>query len=352
ARCHKNYREARVLDILEASPDRVPRCCVLASGEPLPGAVYDHLRYGAEVRAKAGQLAEVLNRLRVADPPRVEVEAVASPLELHYRNKSVLHAGPDGARRRLGYWTGDHSRVVDVEACPLSRGEMNAALAGFRAGPAMKSLGRADKVTLRWTAHDGAMCWVNAATGRLTEDGDMAVERDGFWQVNPEVSALLATRVADWHEAGRARAPRVLDLYCGAGLFAVACAKRGAGSVRGVEVSAGAVACARENAARHNVPARFDTADVEQCAAKFLDNGRAAETTVIVDPPRRGLAPRVCGALAASGAPRVIYVSCDPATLGRDLALLLNAGYRVRHAAMFDMFPRTAHFESVVCLEK
>jgi len=84
----------------------------------------------------------------------------------------------------------------------------------------------------------------------------------------------------------------------------------------------------------------------------LLNKRQCAGTTVIVDPPRRGLSPEVCKALCASNAPRIIYVSCDPATLSRDLQSLIAAGYRMRDARMFDMFPRTAHFESAMELVK
>jgi len=359
ARRHKNFNEARVVQILEPSPDRIPRCCVLPSGEPLPGAVYDHLRYDAEVRAKAGQLAGFLNR-RGNGAPAVEVEAVASPKDLHYRNKAVLHAGVDGAARRLGYWNGDRTRVLDVVACPFACHEINAALAEFRARPESKQLSARDTVMLRWTEHDGALCWVNDGPNlvgnpvarHLTEAGGMMVERDGFYQVNPGVAALLTERVAQWFGEGRATAPRVLDLYCGAGGFAIACGLRGAEEVRGVELDAGAVACARVNTRRHGVRARFEALDVEAGAEALLGGGRCKGATVIVDPPRRGLSPGVCQALAASAAPRILYISCDPATLARDLQILNAAGYQTRRAAMFDMFPRTAHFESLVGLEK
>ena len=354
-RCHKKFNEARVVEILEPSPDRIALCCVLPSGEALPGAVYDHLRYDAEVRAKASQLSGFLNR-RNSNEPVVEVEAVASPRELHYRNKTTLHA----SKGLLGYWNNDRSRVLDVVACPLACHEINDALAEFRARPEFQQLRENDTVAFRWTEHDGALCWVgngpnvigNPATRQLVEAGEMKVERDGFYQVNPGVAALLAERVAQWFGEGRAFAPRVLDLYCGVGGFAIACALRGAGDVRGVEVDVGAVACARANARQHNARARFETMDIEAHAEKLFANGVCAKTTVIVDPPRRGLSPNVCKALAASKAPKIIYVSCDPATLGRDLQILKTAGYQTRRAAMFDMFPRTAHFESAVELVK
>jgi len=358
-RRHKKFNEARVVEILEPSPDRIPRCCFLASGEPLPGAVYDHLRYEAEVRAKAGQLAGFLNR-RNRGAPEVAVEAVASPKELNYRNKATMHVGVEGAAHRLGYWSNDRTRVLEVVACPLTCHEINAALAEFRARPEFQQLRDNDTVAFRWTGHDGALCWVNDGpnvigkpTARhLTEAGEMQVERNGFYQVNPGTAALLADRAAQWYEEGRAAAPRVLDVYCGAGVFAVACGLRGAENTRGVELDAGAVACARVNARRHGVQALFDSLDVEAQAVKLFASGSCAETTVIVDPPRRGLSPNVCKALAASAAPRILYISCDPATLGRDLQILNAAGYQTRRAAMFDMFPRTAHFESLAELEK
>jgi 23S rRNA (uracil1939-C5)-methyltransferase len=359
-RCHKNFNEARVLEILEPSPDRIPRCCVLPSGDPLPGAVYDHLRYDAEVRAKTRQLADALTWRGPSAPRDFEIASISSPLDSHYRNKTTLHAGVDNNTRCLGYWTEDRTRVIDLVACPLSRHEINAALAAFRLRPEFQQLRRNDVVNLRWTARDGALCWVNNGPNiigdpvkrHLAEADGTQVERDGFYQVNPEVAALLAHRVAQWFDEGRTTAPRVLDLYCGVGVFATACGLRGAEDVRGVEVSAGAVACARANARRQNVKARFEAQDIEARAEILLAAGCCAKTTVIVDPPRRGLAPAVCHALAASGAPRVIYISCDPATLGRDMKILKAAGYEPRRAAMFDMFPRTAHFESAVEVEK
>lgn len=366
---HKNYAEARLLDIRSPSPDRIDPCCLLASGETMPGAVYDHMRYPAEVAAKQAQLAEVLNR-KPFDGEPVDVAATASPRDLNYRNKTVLHAHYDepGAGVKLGYWREDRKHLADVTACPLSRCEINEALGIFRNRSAFQKLRGQDTVTLRWTEQDGVLCWINegrrmtrtrngetagdpgAAT--VVEAGEWLVPRNGFFQVNPEVSQLLVDQVAQWFVQGRDAAPRVFDCYCGVGVFGIACGRHGAEFVQGVETSGDAITCARENAVRHGVRARFASADLERTAKELVGNGHGRGMTLIVDPPRRGLAPQVAEALATSEAPRIIYISCDPATLKRDLARLCGAGYRIRSAAMFDMFPRTMHFESAVLLEK
>ena len=143
----------------------------------------------------------------------------------------------------------------------------------------------------------------------------------------------------------------VLDLYCGTGIFALACAKAGARHVTGIEAQPAAITAANENASVQNIPATFLCQTLIEAALEKFNGLDLTHTTVIVDPPRQGLEPEVAQALAQAQPPRLCYVSCDPATLTRDLRILRPAGYAIRKARLFDMFPRTAHFETVVWLE-
>jgi tRNA/tmRNA/rRNA uracil-C5-methylase (TrmA/RlmC/RlmD family) len=166
--------------------------------------------------------------------------------------------------------------------------------------------------------------------------------------VNPAVSDALVRTVQAWF-AGSPDAPDLLDLYCGVGVFGLACLKAGGARLTGIESGHAAVAAARHNAQSLGLPADFHCAALGQGRLNLRDWIRdPARTTCIVDPPRSGLAPDIAAALAASGLARLFYVSCDPATLTRDLAILLRGGYRIARVRLFDMFPRTAHFETLV----
>ena len=151
--------------------------------------------------------------------------------------------------------------------------------------------------------------------------------------------------------AGITKADTVLDLYCGVGTITLAMA-RAAGRVIGVEVVEAAVADAKENALRNGIDnADFFCGDAG-AAALALEQQGICPDVVVVDPPRKGLNSDCIEALARMQPRRIVYVSCDPATLGRDVALLKERGYRLLSATAADLFPRCSHVESIVCLIK
>ena len=143
----------------------------------------------------------------------------------------------------------------------------------------------------------------------------------------------------------------VLDLYCGIGTISLALARR-AGRVIGAEIVPQAVEDARENAARNGVSnVEFFCGDAGAVAAKLAEEGIRPQV-ICVDPPRKGLGPEAPAILAGMGPERIVYVSCDPATLARDVRRFGELGYRAVEARGVDLFPRTAHVETVVCLSK
>ena len=151
--------------------------------------------------------------------------------------------------------------------------------------------------------------------------------------------------------AGLTGKETVLDLYCGTGTIPLAMAKA-AGKVIGAEIVPEAIEDAKKNAERNGVEnASFFCGDASNIAAKLQRDGLKPDV-VCVDPPRKGLAEDVIATVAAMDPQRVVYVSCDPATLGRDVKRFAEQGYEAKRAAAVDMFPGTVHVESVVLLEK
>ncbi len=366
AQVKKSFARAELSELVTASADRIFPCCRVSDPEAdaprrVPGCVYDHLAYSAELQAKTSQLEAFLGRLtRPTEPPLLPPFAAPSPL--HYRNKIVLHTARGGEGLRLGYRQEPSHRVLDLPACPLACDAINGALASLRSSSSFAALPDRANVTFRHTPHDGCFWWAEGAAPHgacpdmLTEIspvGPLLVPREGFYQVNPVASDALVSTVAAWFAESTGQ-PEVLDLYCGVGVFGFACLAAGGTRLTGVESGRAAVSAARLNAKSLGHAATFlcHALGHEPAALSRL-LGDPRRTTALVDPPREGLAPDIARALADSGIARILYISCDPATLARDLAILLAGGrYRLLRARLFDLFPRTAHFETLVELAR
>ena len=355
----KRFREAQLVEVLEASPDRIPDCCALPSGGSVPGCVYGHARYAAEVALKDAQLRDFLRR--IATPDTAFPPPFPSPDALGYRNKVVFHVQRRGEGDvRIGYLGDDNRTVVDMESCPLALPAINYAWTRMR-DRARRHLRDRDTLTLRHTRADGVVSWTNRPdrdAAPLTEDspiGPLQLPPDGFYQVNRPVAAALLAQVREWTKGAFAAGPydTLLDLYCGIGVFGLAAALDGAPRVVGVESGRAAVAAATANAAALGIDnAGFRCATAAEAAATGFGVGDLSHAVAIVDPPRAGLEPATLAALASSALRTLVYVSCDPATLARDLAALAAAGFAVQQARVFDMFPRTQHFETACLLAR
>lgn len=375
----RRWARARLERLLAASPDRRPAPCPYY--DRCGSCTLEHLAYPAQLRAKAALVTETLRRIGGFEPPALEV--TPSPEEFRYRNRvSFTLVRLSHGRVAAGFHELERpDRVLDVGGeCLLPEPAVAAAWTELRGawGPDANRLpsGARLRLTLRGTAVGAvsllveggfgpgrpeellvrapalAAVWHRPETGppRLLagavslaetwEDENVALSGAMFLQVNRAAATLLEEHVAAL--AGEVQGARVIDAYCGIGLHARRLARRGA-RVLGIELDALAVAEAR----RAGPPgAEFVAARVEEALPKALP----AEL-VILNPPRGGLDAAVPAQLASSPPARLIYVSCDPATLARDLARLVPL-FQVGSVRCFDLFPQTAHVESVVALAR
>ena len=354
-----HFVKARLVEVVEASPDRVPGG-VLAD---VPGCVYAGLSPAGESRAKEDQLRDFLARARIVFPC---VSAAGPAVTTNYRNKVVYHFERRNGNWAIGYRTTSGNAVVDMPEDPLAAPAINAALPEIRrsvmalltqgADAVRRDTERRGGVTIRWTQRSGVKWWVGDPPAGLvlqetTCGRTFDVPAGGFYQVNPAVGETLVKTVVDDYLRGSEGTPDIVDLYCGVGVFGLCCAgARGRADTRltGIESGRQAVAFAKQNAVAQRLEARFFADTVGHSLRRLRLGTRSA---VIVDPPRGGLEPGVARGLAASHAERIFYVSCDPATLTRDLRILVHS-YDVESVRWFNMFPRTARFESLVVLRR
>lgn len=348
----KNFVKGRLVEVVEPSPHRI------VPQETVPGMVYAALSFERECATKTEQLKDFLSRSRIAiAKPIDEMSSAIKPL--NYRNKVVYHLGRKAKDFVIGYRTEPSHEVIDVKCDPLAREEINAKLPEIRrdvlrlltTGPEAirRETEKKSDLTIRWTRKSGVKWWLGPAPKDLvlketTCARDFEVPADGFYQVNPEVGEELVKAVVSEYVMGVDLAPEVLDLYCGVGVFGLCLNPI---KLTGIESGRRAIDFAKRNAGIDS-KARFFAEEVGRNLRRISVSPR---TTIIVDPPRGGLEHGVARWLAQSKAPRIFYVSCDPATLMRDLKEITK-GYEVESVKGFNMFPRTARFETLVVLRR
>ncbi len=348
-RARKRHAHARLVEVLEASPERrSPPCRYVAAG--CGGCGWQHVEPGAQRRLALGVLTEVLERLGGVTDPDVRPGPLLA--DLAYRT-TVRAAVVDG---RAGFRRARSHEVVAVDECATAHPLLADLFAADYRG--------CDEVTLRVGVHTGERLVVAAPHARLVEvpddvvvagADDLASGRhawyheiiDGrrwrisatsFFQSRPDGAQALVDLVADGLDGASGR---LVDLCCGVGLLGGSLAAREPArwELTGVERHRPAVHDARENLADVE-GVRIVRASIDSWSPRRAD-------AVVADPARSGLGRAGVDAVGATGADRVVLVSCDPGALGRDTGLLRAAGFRFDHATMVDLFAQTPHIEAV-----
>ncbi|WP_090767692.1 class I SAM-dependent RNA methyltransferase [Nonomuraea maritima] len=364
------FLRADAVEILEPSPDRVTPPCPYAGPGRCGGCDWQHAGLEAQRRLKAEVVAEQLRRLAGIEREVVVEEVPGAKDGLGWRTRVQFAALPGG---ELGFRRHRSHDVEVVDACLIAHPEVEAVGVEGHVWPGARSVEviassegeRAVVVAPRprrsVTVPDleaPASILLDQGKGRTVArrgsgllheqvgDREFRVAGSGFWQVHPGAAVTLLDAVLEY--AAPEPGEWALDLYCGVGLFAAGLAEAVGpeGAVFGLESEEAAVRDARVNL-RDLPQARVERGRVEEALDRFQIE-RA--DLVVVDPPRAGLGREVVDRIAGLEAQRIVYVSCDPATLARDLAWLDERGYRLAELRAFDAFPMTHHVECVTLL--
>lgn len=336
---------ASIIEIVSPSAQRVEPPCPYFGR--CGGCDFQHLSYQAQLGAKVEIIRDCLRRIAQINFEG-EIPMTGSPKAWHYRSRAQWQY--DARRMRLGYFERSTHRVCDVAACPVLVPALEATLESLRGE--MKDGSLPEGLTeFQAVAGDDGSSLAPPLPGEPTREVSRRIGKycyrfsaEGFFQINHDLlDALIvaATGDADGHEA--------VDLYCGAGLFTLPLAERFT-HVFGVEAHVRAIEFARRNLEAAGLRnATCQAATVGQWLAEY---GRKVSPVdfLLLDPPRAGAEEGAIAGIVAMRPRRISYVSCDPATLARDLKALVAGGYRLDTVAGFDMFPQTHHVETVVHL--
>ena len=398
---NKNVAWGRAVKPVLESPCRVPSDCPHFG--PCGGCQFRHMTYEEELQAKRQRVEDALRRVGGVD---ITVDTIYGAADTHrYRNKVQFPVAQGKHGVSVGLFRARSHDVIDVPDCLLqsrAANELGRALKVWmerervsaydeksgkglvrhlyvrtnRAGESLVCLvvnGKKlpDEMSLVRALRDSTPALVGVLLNVNQKDTNVILGdsyrtlwgRDwleeelcglifrlsvpSFFQINREQTEVLYSRALDF--AGLTGTETVLDLYCGIGTISLTMAKK-AGRVIGAEIVPEAIEDAKENALRNGVTnAEFFCGDAGEIACKLSADGVRPDV-ICVDPPRKGLAADVPDLLAGMAPERIVYVSCDPATLARDVKRLGERGYTVTCAEAVDLFPRTQHVESVVLL--
>ena len=362
----KNFSKALPIKIIKASPERIPPSCPLAilpdgTGKTprgfCPGCSYQHISYNEEIRIKENHFTSFIS-LNCPGSEKNILPPLPCPVNLNYRNKIVFKSQIDRGEVNLGYLMDDNQTVLDIPECPLANPEINKLLNELNKGPGFRHTLRDNmSLTFRHTENDGAVYWRNNPDKKdswlkeKTVLGMISVPKNGFFQVNPCSRDILISKVSDILE--KIKPGSVIDMYCGAGIFSIAAALKNIEKVIGIDSDEATIKAAEYNASTRNLKnCSFHAGDTGRMAADVFNKINPRDALLIIDPPRGGIDRRTAEGIERSGIKGIIYISCAPDTLGRDLKNILCYGYKIRSAQLIDMFPRTFHFESLTYLER
>ncbi len=399
----KNWAAGKMVEILEKSPHRVNRECPISS--KCGGCDFWHMDYEEETRLKKQRVINCLNRL--GGESLTDIPILAAPSCYDYRNKAQYPVAMKKGRAYAGFFQAGTHDVVENDRCRILPRETDAVKMAV-----MDYVNQCKVTVYNEATHNGLLRHIYVRRGAVSGQilvclvcngdrlpkveellkrlkqipgfttlvlsvnkkkgnavlGDQFLTLYGpgyiedtlcgltfrlsprsFYQVNHhQAQRLYEAAIA---QAEITKDDLVLDLYCGVGTITLAMASA-AGKVMGVEVIPQAVEDAKDNARRNGIEnAEFFCGDAGQAALELEAKGIHPDV-IVVDPPRKGLNGDTIEALDRMNPKRIVYISCDPATLGRDVALLKERGFAVKSAMAADLFPRCAHVESVICLSR
>jgi tRNA/tmRNA/rRNA uracil-C5-methylase (TrmA/RlmC/RlmD family) len=323
----KNFARAKLLRVEKPSPERVEAPCIYFG--KCGGCQYQHLAYHEQLRIKQKQIADLFERVGKI-PREVVAPVIPCPSPFGYRNRIMVRSQWNKPEQKLniGFVRGDCGLVEDIEKCAIAEPSLNEQLQHVRAHPPPKG---GIKVVLR------------------VQPENWELPPDSFFQNNFFLLPALVDTARNFLRAGGAR--HLADLYCGVGFFGIELSNS-VETFIGVEYDRRAIHAAEQNALSRKITnGRFIPAKVEDVLPGLLEKISADNTAVLLDPPRKGCGREILNLLRETRPRQVIYISCHPATMARDLNILCaESVFELLQVQPLDMFPQTQHVECIADL--
>ena len=402
---NKNFGFGKLMEVLEPSPDRAePECGIY---KRCGGCQLQHLSYGAQLKFKKNRVEDCLKRIGKLEGFILH-DTIGMDNPYRYRNKVQIPVGSKDGKVAIGFYAQRSHDIIDMDSCLIqnetadrvigivrrwvdrhnieaydeqrSSGTLRNIMVreGFRTGEVMVVMVTRTKQLPHWEELVAALkdgipglksviqninpkqtnviltdecvtLWGSNTISDYIGEFRFNISPLSFFQVNPVQTEVLYSKALEY--AGLTGNETVFDAYCGTGTITLFLSKK-AKKVYGVEIVPQAIENARINAEQNGVEnAEFIVGEAEKVIPDLIKQGVKADV-VVVDPPRKGCGIELLEAIAGIAPKRIVYVSCDPGTLARDLGILKELGYETKEVQPVDMFPMTGHVECVVFMSR
>ncbi|MDP8261901.1 MAG: class I SAM-dependent RNA methyltransferase [Candidatus Ancaeobacter aquaticus] len=350
----KNFCRGVIIDIEAPSPNRItPQCPYY---KRCGGCQYLHLSYNGQIEAKTKQIKEVMGKIGHIEV--CNIDTFPSPQSLHYRNKIKLHVKKIKNKVEVGYMGINNTNFIPIESCLIAKKAINDTIPHVTQQLRMWKGILPESVTLKNIAQDKVeIFYDNIYQTEIHQrlyietfmDKTFKIPISSFFQINSAMIGEMISIITS--EIPSKRPEHLIDAYCGSGIFGI-CASSLVDTVVGVDRDTASIKCAQNNARANNITnASFMAGRVEDCLEKMLSEHSEKDTALILDPPRTGIEKPMIDALNSYIPETIIYVSCNPPILARDVAALQN-NYTLSTTYFLDMFPQTKHCEVIAILKK
>ena len=323
----KSFARGELVKIINPSPIRINAECKYFGN--CGGCQYQHIRYEDQLKIKQQQIIELFKRIGGFSEDKV-ASVIACPQTFNYRNRILVRSQWNGKAKKLlvGFRKRNSHWVVEINDCKIAEPALNKQIPEVRANPPKRG---GIKINLRVAPED----WI--------------VPDHSFFQTNFFILPKMVNKVRKIFQSNNSE--YLVDTYCGVGFFAIELANLAKKFV-GVESDKLAIKAAQENSIKFGAEnGEFIEGRTEDLLPELLEKFSPNKTSVILDPPRKGCAPSAIEQLRKVKPSQIIYISCHPATLARDLNILCADGvYRLEHVYPIDMFPHTQHIECITDL--
>lgn len=346
-RNHKNHSEADLVEIISHSKYRVDPSCKYYG--KCGGCQYQHIQYDEQLKWKKQQVIELLKFMVGTEAPVNDI--ISSPVKYNYRSKITPHFNKpkNGELGAIGFQQFGRRSLIDIDHCKIAKKNINNTLKDIRYDILQKSSSykKGATILIRSDHQEKIHTKADSIAEEMVGQIKFNFPAGSFFQNNPYILEKFTDHVRK--EAKSNDSKFLVDAYCGAGLFALTSAKA-FDEVTGIEISDDSILWAKKNLQKNKIGnVKFISGKIENLFSDI--EYRNDETSVIIDPPRKGCSEDFLLQLFKYNPRKVVYVSCNPATQMRDLKLFIKNGYKLKRTQPFDLFPQTRHLECIMTLE-
>jgi len=348
----KSFAEAEIVEILKPSPHRIPAPCPYY--DQCSGCQYQHIDYLFQIELKKINLLDILSKIGHITRTKADIETISSPKQLFYRNRMKYQI----KKPQIGFFAKDRQKIIPLEKCYLAEEKINEVYKNIL-NEQKENIFKYDHLHIRCGSEQKTLHFFDKRKHAVNpeknnylllkvNDKEFNIPYASFFQTNTFILPQMIEKIAEYLSPNTKEI--LIDAFCGVGFFSILLAKHYL-TLFGIDLDEQAIEAARILSQKNNcLNTQFLANGANRELRKILKSYKTTPASLILDPPRNGVDKHTINTIMQNKIKKIVYISCYPSTLARDLNLL-SSKYKLKKLALVDMFPQTSHMEVITLLE-